>query len=89
MAEGRLPTPVEDVVYRELNGEIVLVHLGTDRIYALNETGALFWELLVAGRDRAAIRAQLLQEFAVEPAALDVEIDALVAELARAGLVSS
>jgi hypothetical protein len=33
-----LPTPVADVVYRELNGEIVLVHLGTDRIYALNET---------------------------------------------------
>ena len=88
MAQGRLPTPVEDVVYRELNGEIVLVHLGTDNIYALNETGALFWELLVAGSDRAAIRERLLQEFAVEPAELDVEIDALVAELARAGLVT-
>jgi Coenzyme PQQ synthesis protein D (PqqD) len=88
MAQGRLPTPADDVVYRELNGEIVLVHLGTDNIYALNETGALFWELLVAGSDRAAIRARLLQEFAVEPAELDVEIDALVAELALAGLVT-
>jgi Coenzyme PQQ synthesis protein D (PqqD) len=88
MTEGRLATPVEDVVYRELNGEIVLVHLGTDRIYALNETGARFWELLAAGSDRAAIRARLLQEFAVEPAELDVEIDALVAELARGGLVT-
>jgi len=88
MAQGRLPTPVDDVVYRELNGEIVLLHLGTDNIYALNETGARFWELLAAGSDRTAIRAQLLQEFAVEPAELDVEIDALVAELARAGLVT-
>jgi hypothetical protein len=88
MAEGRLPAPVEDVVYRELNGEIVLVHLGTDRIYALNETGARFWELLAAGSDRAAIRAQLFQEFSVEPAELDAEIDALLAELARAGLVT-
>jgi hypothetical protein len=88
MAQGRLPTPVDDVVYRELNGEIVLVHLGTDNIYALNETGALFWELLAGGSDRAAIRERLLREFAVEPSELDVEIDALVAELALAGLVT-
>jgi coenzyme PQQ synthesis protein D (PqqD) len=88
MAEEPLPTPVEDVVYRELNGEIVLVHLGTDRIYALNETGARFWELLAAGGDRAAISVQLLDEFAVEPAKLDAEIEALVADLARAGLVT-
>src|SRR5437660_1671171 len=39
-------------------------------------------------RKSAAIRERLLQEFAVEPAELDVEIDALVAELARAGLVT-
>jgi hypothetical protein len=88
MAEELLPTPVEDVVYRELNGEIVLVHLGTDRIYALNETGARFWQLLAAGGDRTAISVQLLDEFAVEPAKLDAEIDALVADLARAGLVT-
>lgn len=88
MANGRLPAPVEDVVYRELNGEIVLVHLGTSRIYALNETGARFWELLAAGCNRTGIRARLLEEFAVEPADLDVEMDALVAELADAGLVT-
>jgi hypothetical protein len=40
MAGAALPKPVEDVVYRELNGEVVLVHLGTDGIYALNETGS-------------------------------------------------
>ena len=88
MGEGTLPTPVEDVVYRELNGEIVLVHLGNDHIYALNETGARFWQLLADGRDRAAICAQMLEEFAVDPAELDREIDALLAELQSAGLVS-
>jgi hypothetical protein len=84
----RSPSPVEDVVYRELNGQVVLVHLGTDRIYALNETGARFWELLAAGRDRAAIQTQLLDEFDVEPAELDEQIDSLVDELTRAGLVA-
>ena len=73
---------------RELNGEVVLVHLGNDRIYALNETGARFWQLLAAGRDRATIRAQMLDEFTVEPSELDSEIDALLAELESAGLVN-
>lgn len=88
MVDGRLPTPVEDVVYRELKGEVVLVHLGSDRIYALNETGARFWELLASGHGRDAIHAQMLEEFAVEPSELDREIDALLAELESAGLVS-
>jgi hypothetical protein len=88
VAGGTLPRPIEDVIYRELNGEFVLVHLGTDRIYALNETGSRFWELLAAGANRASIRQQMLDEFAVEPAALDEEIDALLTELAGAGLVA-
>jgi Coenzyme PQQ synthesis protein D (PqqD) len=88
MAGAPLPKPVDDVVYRELNGEVVLVHLGTDEIYALNETGSRLWELLTAGQDRVAIRAQLLEEFDVEPAILDAEIDALLVELADAGLVA-
>jgi hypothetical protein len=88
MTGESLPRPVDDVVFRELDGEVVLVHLRTDKIYALNETGARFWEMLAAGRDRAAIREQLLEEFAVEPALLDHEIDALVTELAGAGLVA-
>jgi hypothetical protein len=88
MTGGSFPRPVDDVVFRELDGEVVLVHLGTDRIYALNETGARFWEMLAAGRDRAAIREQLLEEFAVEPTVLDREINTLVTELAGAGLVA-
>lgn len=88
MLEDRLPTPVDGVVYRELSGEVVLVHLGTDEIYALNETGARFWELLAAGSDRSTIRARLLEEFTVEPSELDAEIDALVTELSKAGLVA-
>jgi hypothetical protein len=88
MAGAPLPKPVEDVVYRELNGEVVLVHLGTDGIYALNETGSRFWELLTAGQDRVAIQAQLLEEFDVDPAILEAEIDALLVELAHAGLVA-
>jgi hypothetical protein len=88
MTDDLLPSPATDVVHRELNGQIVLVHLGGDRIYALNETGARLWELLVEGRGRSEISAQLLLEFDVEPDVLDAEIDRLLDELGRAGLIA-
>jgi hypothetical protein len=75
-------------VYRELHGRVVLVDLENDRIYALNETGARLWELLAAGRSRTEIRDKLLEEFDVDPAELDGEIDSLLADLQAAGLVS-
>jgi hypothetical protein len=83
-----LPRPIPDVAYRELEGEIVLVHLGTNRIYSLNETGARFWELLASGSERADIERQLLDEFAIEPEALRREIDSMLVALANEGLVS-
>jgi hypothetical protein len=82
-----LPKPAEGVVHRELDGEAVLVHLGTNKIYSLNETGSLFWRLLAEGQERTTIRARILEEFAVDPEDLDGEIDCLLDELADAGLV--
>jgi hypothetical protein len=83
-----LPRPIPEVAFRELEGEVVLVHLGTNRIYSLNETGARFWELLAGGSDRAEIERQLLDEFAIEPDDLRQEIDSILISLASEGLVS-
>jgi Coenzyme PQQ synthesis protein D (PqqD) len=88
MPDSALPKPVEGVVHRELDGAAVLVHLGTNQIYSLNETGSVFWALLAEGKDRHAIRAQLLDEFEVAPEEVDGEIDKLLADLGRAGLVA-
>ncbi len=38
-----------DVTARRLGENIVLVHLGTDRIYELNPTAARIWELIQTG----------------------------------------
>ena len=76
-----------DVVYRRLGDEVVLVHLRTNQIFALNETGARFWELLSAGRDRDEIETVLLAEFDVSAADLAHEIDELLAALSREDIV--
>jgi hypothetical protein len=67
--------------------EVVLVHLKTNQIYALNETGARFWELLAEETSRDEIVATLTAEFTVSTDQLEREITALVGELERAGMV--
>ncbi|MDP9270160.1 MAG: PqqD family protein [Chloroflexota bacterium] len=80
--------PNPDVVSQELEGELVLVHLRTNRIYVLNETGGRFWELLSAGHSPSRIHRDLSDEFDVDPAQLEQEVDALIERLAREGLIT-
>ena len=81
------PTPDPDVAFQRVEGEMVLVHLKTNQIFALNPTGARFWELFAEGRPRAEIEAVMLSEFDVDSEVLVGEIDALLVELVRERLV--
>lgn len=81
------PVPTEDVLTRRLDEERVLVHVGTGRIYSLNDTGARYWELLAEGRDREEIETVLREEFVVDRKTLRRELDRLEAELVDAGLL--
>ena len=72
-----LPQRNPDVLFRRLDDEMVLVHMKTNEIYALNPTGARFWELFAEGHPRERIEERLLAEFEVEHAQLTAEIDAL------------
>jgi hypothetical protein len=76
-----------DVVARQMDEEVVLVHLRTNRIYTLNATAARFWALAESGLDRDAIKRALRAEFDVEDSQLDSEIEALVSELSTEELL--
>jgi hypothetical protein len=82
-----LPRPHEDVVSERVGEDLVLVHLGTNEIFALNTTGARFWELMAQGESREQIESRLLDEYDVGPAELAREIDQLLSELTRQQMV--
>lgn len=83
MARMSLPRPHPDVVYQRVGDDLVLVHLKTNEIFALNPTAARFWELLAEERSRAEIEATLLGEYDVTPEQLKREIDGILGELTR------
>ncbi len=82
-----LPAPDPDVVARRVDDEVVLLHLGTSDIFALNATGARFWELLKSCDSWEEIEGALEAEFAVSRGELRASVAGLVRNLEAAGLV--
>jgi hypothetical protein len=69
--------PHRDVLTRRVGNEVVLVHLGTNRIYSLNATAGRLWELFAAGASRDDVFAKLKQEFEVSDETLAAETSSL------------
>jgi hypothetical protein len=92
MTDGSSATayvPTTDVVSRRVGQGAVLVHLATNRIFELNATGARIWELMEAQADRDAILQSLAAEFDVAPEQASEELNHLIGELQREGLLQS
>jgi hypothetical protein len=79
--------PAPHVLFQELDGDMVLLNLETERYYGLDEVGARFWQLLAEHGDLETLVPRMLAEFEVEEAALRSDLSALVAELSAAGLL--
>ncbi len=73
--------PSDDIVARDIEGEIVIVPLvsgigdAEDELYSLNETGQAIWKQLDGARTLGAVVDALAQEFGTPRA--DIERDVL------------
>ena len=81
-------TPNPDVAFKRLDDRMVLVHVASNQIFELNDTGARVWELLHEGIAGDALVDRLATEFEVDPTTLREEIESLLGELVEAGLMS-
>ena len=80
--------PSQDVLVRRLPGGAVLVQLSSNRIFELNDTAARLWEILSEGCTRSTLLERLAAEFTVDRQRATAEIDALLSEMSREGLLS-
>lgn len=77
----------EDVLSAHLEGEAVLLHLGTKRYYRVNETGAAILEGLEEGRAPEAIADDLAARFDVERTEALRAVRTFVEDLERAEIL--
>lgn len=78
-----------EVLYQEIDGEIVLLDLKSESYFGLDEVGARFWQLVERQKDFESVFEILLSEYEVEPERLRADLEQLVGELENAGLVVS
>ena len=55
--------PSPDAVFRELQGEAVILHLGTAIYFGLDEVGTRAWQLFADKRTLAGVCASIAEEF--------------------------
>jgi len=85
--------PSEDVVAREIEGEILIVPLISgigdmeDELFTLNETGKIIWELLDGKKSLGELATELCAEFGALTGDIEEDIIGFVAELIKKGML--
>lgn len=82
----RITVP-ESVLFRDLDGEAVLLETVTGRYYGLDEVGTRMWSLLQLHGDSEAAYRVLCAEYDVPEARLREDLAQLIAALAARGLL--
>jgi hypothetical protein len=97
-ARGAMPAPVDlddvcfasdDVVFREIEGEVVIIPLAAgvgdteDELYSLNETGKAIWSKLDGRRTLGQVAEALEKEYDASPGGLRSDVLGFASELVR------
>ena len=78
----------EDIVFRDLAGEAVVLNLGTSMYFGLNAVGTQIWRLISEGCSSEQIVATLLEEYEIEEARVQKDLDILLEQLNDVGLIT-
>lgn len=86
--------PSDDIVAREIEGEIIIVPLSSgigdteDEIYSLNPTGQAIWKQLDGVRTLGAVVDALMNEFNASRAELETDVLGFCGEMVKRGILT-
>lgn len=79
-------TASKDAIFRDLDGEAVILDLQSGTYFGLNAVGAHIWHLIERHGHLQAVFDDLCREYDAAPAALEQDLIALVSRLEEARL---
>ena len=77
----------EDAVFRDLDGEAVLLNLDTGIYFGLNKSGTRIWNLIAQHGSLQKVLDAMAEEYAASPPSLENDLLQLVSQLSEKGLV--
>lgn len=78
----------DDAVFRDLEGEGVVLNLSTGIYFGLNDVGTRIWQLIDQYGALTTVRDSLVREFEVDAETAAHDLVELVGQLAERGLVT-
>lgn len=79
----------EDVVWRDLGEEVVILNLATGIYFSLNKVGRRIWSLIAEQAGSDEVVSKVAQEFEADTSRIQDDFDSLVRELEAEGLVAA
>ena len=76
-----------DVVFRDLEGEAVILDLASGRYFGLNAVGTRIWTLLEGGTDIDRIVDAIASEYDADVQQIARDVTALIEQLSSRGLI--
>ncbi len=84
----RIPVKNKEIVWRNLEGEAVLLNPHTGKYFGMNAAGCSFWEKVDGKRSMGVIIDLLLDEYNVERRSLEKDILELAENLEKHEIIS-
>ncbi|HEY2536878.1 MAG TPA: PqqD family protein [Solirubrobacteraceae bacterium] len=88
MPGGHLRINAPHVVHETIDGETILIHLGTGAYYSLEGVGAHVWGLAVAGGEEGEILAEVQSRYDEDPQIVGEAVEALLRRLLEEELLA-
>lgn len=83
----QIPRKNEEIIWREMDGETVLLNPMTGRYFGLNTVACSFWTRVDGAASLENIIDQLLEEYDVDRDTLKTDIDSLIASMLEYELI--
>jgi hypothetical protein len=85
--ETRLRVNSENAVYEEVDGELIVIDLGSGSYYSLSGSGPAIWQMLVGGASAAEIGTALEARFDAALEEIEAAVGGLIARLRENELI--
>ena len=80
-------TTAEDILFRRVENEGILMHIPSGTYYSLSETSILFWEALSQQKNLEPVIDRITDEYDVERSQVVNDLQAFIQDLSNFGLI--
>ena len=87
MQATQIPKHSPNVTHQDVGDQAILVSLITGIYYDLNDTGAMFWNLMDGQRTIAQCAAAIAEEYDVEADVVEADLLELATSFEKEGLI--